>query len=229
MVLPLPTKLTLDLDRITLGSGYFLHTSVVTGDPTKTNPPELEPSLLVKLSTTSQPDMLARVCTRLDLEEYSEPSAPYFLGLYELAGPSIASAIGSIQVGDAVNISCPDIWAYLGYGATFVTTVVDFPPSGDSVLVAAQMPSYFNGLSYTISLGVIVHASGADAIARRYNINGNPNLYVRVPDDVTCFTDLSQAIAKLNAVRAEAQGLVDDYDRDGTEFEGYSEEGYSPT
>jgi len=222
-----PTILTVDLDRVTLGTGYYLHSTVVSSDPTKTYPSELEPSLLVKLSTTSQPDALARVCTRLDLEEYGEPVLPYTLGLYELAGPSIAAAIASIHVGDAVSILCPDIWTYLGHGVNFITTVAAIGFYGDSVLVAAPMPSYFNGLTYGISLGMALHATGTDAIARRYNLNGD--LYVRVRDDVTQFTDLSQAINKLFSIRAEAQGLVDDYDRDGTEFEGYSEEGYSPT
>jgi hypothetical protein len=223
----MPTILTIDLDRVTLGSGYFLHSTVVSADPLKTNPAELEPSLLVRLATSTQPDALARVCTRTDLEQYGEPIPPNILGLYELAGNTIQGDIASINVGNTVTITCPDIWTYLGYGAAFVTTVSAISFLGDSILVATPMPSYFANLSYTVSAGMSVKSTGTDAIARRYNLNGD--VCVRVKDDVTQFTDLSQAINKLESVRAEAQGLVSDYDRDGTSFEGYSEEGFIPT
>jgi len=49
-------------------------------------------------------------------------------------------------------------------------------------------------------------------------------MYCRVDADYSCFGDLSEAINKLISLRAEAQGLVDDYDRSGNEFEGISEE-----
>jgi hypothetical protein len=52
-------------------------------------------------------------------------------------------------------------------------------------------------------------------------------MYCRVTEDYTAFTTLSEAINKLAAVRAEAQALVDDFDRSGTEFEGFDEEFYT--
>jgi hypothetical protein len=49
-------------------------------------------------------------------------------------------------------------------------------------------------------------------------------MYCRVWEDYTLFEDLTEAINKLESCRAEALGLVKDYERSGTEFEGVSEE-----
>lgn len=219
-------KLTLDLERFVLGTGYYLHTAVDT-DPLKTDPVELIPSLLIRLSTATQPDVIARVCTRTDLEEYPEFTLPNVLGLYELSGTSIQAALMSSTppiVGDDVDIVCPDLWLHIDpLTATFSTTIYSIPIANTSIVVVHPFPApYFSGLEYTITHTGTVRAHDVDAIAKRYN--PNTEVYCRVSEDYSMFTDLSEAINKLIAIRAEAQGLVDDYEESGTEFEGISEE-----
>jgi hypothetical protein len=225
MVTPIDAKLTIDLDRFVLGSGYYLQTKVVIGDPAKTNPPELEKSVLVRLATITQPEVIARICSRTDLAAYPEPTPPMTLHRVQLSSPSIQAALASPTPplpGDLVTVQFPDIWEHIYPGSSpFVTTVAGVGFT-DFVAVSNEFPTYFSGLTYTITRGPLLIVGGVDGKASRYNPNGD--MYCRVTEDYTAFQDLVQAINKLEAVRAEAQGLVDDYDRSGAEFEGYSEE-----
>jgi len=220
MPFPPDAKLTLEMERFILGSGYYLHTKVITG-PTNTDPVELEPSLLVRLNTNTQPDALARVCSRTDLEAYPEVLYPV-RDLFELTGPSIVAALGlgSIVVGDDVIITCPDLWQHINPLVTsFITTVAAIGAYNTSILVVDKFPAPYDlGMDYVISSGMVTHAAGSDAIAQRYNLNHE--LYCRVKDDYTRFDDLSEAINKLNSVKLEAQGLVNDYETSGSSFEG---------
>lgn len=225
MTFPPDAKLTLDLERFVLGSGYWLHTRVLPAPDT--DPVELEPSLLVRLNTMTQPDAIARVCTRADLEGYLEVSPPMYRDLYELTGPSIQAAVfaGEIAVGDGVMILCPDIWKHINpLATTFLTTVYALTPWTNTIIVSNRFPcAYTLGMHYSTS-GILSH-SGLDAVAQRYN--PTYDMYCRVREDYTRFDDLSAAINKLESIRAEAQGLVKDYERSGSSFEGDTTETFT--
>ena len=226
MTFPPDAKLTLDLERFVLGSGYYLHMTVVI-DPLKTIPAELEKSLLIRLRTATQPEVLARVCARTDLAAYPEivaaPVVPYEFHLLKLGAPEIQAAMASITVGDDIIISpIPDLWAYMGW-STFTATVQALGGTGtDYVIASLNFPSFFTGLTFQIKNGTTVIASGVDGITSRHNPGAY--MYCRVGEDYTGFTDLSEAINKLEAVRSEALGLVKDYERSDAEFEGDTEE-----
>lgn len=222
-------KLTLDLERFLLGSGYYLHTTVNT-DPLKTTPSDLINSLLVRLDTSSLPEVLARVCTQPDLLAYPEVSPPYTLHLVRLSSLDIRINLMNIHVGDTITINpIPDIWErILGSPAPFVATValVGNPAlTDDWVLASFQFPCYADNLSFVIEhLGSPV-SSGSDGVAGRYNPNAE--MYCRVANNYTAFSDLAEAINKLESVRAEAQGLVTEYEEYDAAFEGVSEETFT--
>jgi len=226
-------KLTLDLERFVLGSGYCLHTKVNT-DPLKTDPADIFKSLLIRLRTTTQAEVLARVCARTDLVGYPEivpaPVVPYEFYLVRLSSPAIQTAMGSIVPGDDIIIDpIPDLWAHLptpGVVNPFTAQVWGTGGSGtDYVIADVPFPTYAAGLSFQITEHSVpgnVRATGVDGVTYRHNPGGY--MYCRVEEDYTLFADLGEAVNKLEACRAEAQGLVDDYDRSGTEFVGSTEE-----
>jgi len=223
----LDAKLTLALERFTLvGPTYVLHTAVDTA-PAKTDPAQLFNSLLICLNTISQPDYLARVCTRDDLELYSEvvaaPATPYEFHLIKLHASGIQTFMGSILVGDDIIITpVPALWNYIGGAVPFMARVLVVGGTGtDYVLADTAFPAYANGVTYAITEHSVpgnIRASGVDGVACRHNPNSA--LYCRTLEDYTCFTDILEAIDKLEAVRAQALGLVKTFERTEAEFVG---------
>lgn len=234
-------KLTLDLERFVLGSGYCLHVKVdpppPVVDPTKTDPPELQKSLLVRLRTITQPEVFARVCARTDLAGYREkllaPLVPFEFYLVRLSAPEIQAAMGSIVVGDDIIINpIPELWAHSpnpGAPSPFTARVwVTGGLGTDYVLADVEFPTYAKDVSFQITEHLVpgnVRASGIDGEVYRHNPAGE--MYCRVWEDYTLFEDLTEAINKLESCRAEARGLVKDYERSGTEFEGDTEETFT--
>ena len=219
------SKLVLDIERFMLTPDYWLHVAVDMGS-TKTEPPELYSCLLIRLKTSTQPEVLARVCSWSDLsypEVLAAPAVPYEFHLVKLNSTAIQAALSTITVGDHVSIyPIPDVWEYiLGSPAAFTTTVVAF--ASDGVLVALPFPTYAADLVYNIHqpAGAPL-VSGTDGVASRYNPSGY--LYCRTIEDYTSFTNVSDAVNKLEAVRAEAQGLVSSYQDNAVVFEGTTEE-----
>lgn len=228
----LNAHITLDLERFTLtGPIYVLHTVVDTSGVAKTDPPQLFNSLLICLSTLSQPDYLARVCTRSDLELYAEvvaaPVVPYEFHPVRLHAPDIQTNMASILVGDDVIISpVPALWNYVQGAAPFTAQVVVVGgPGTDYVLVDTDFPTYSDSFTYKITEHLNpanVRANGTDGVACRHNPSSA--LYCRTVSDYTCFTDILEATDKLEAVRAQALGLAKEFDRTEEEFLGTSVE-----
>lgn len=229
-------KLTLDLERFVLGSGYCLHVEVDTA-PAKTDPAELFKSLLVRLRTTTQPEVLARVCARTDLAGYREklpaPLVPFEFYLVRLSAPEIQAAMGSIVVGDDIIIDpIPELWAHSpnpGAPSPFTARVWATGGLGtDYILADVEFPTYAKGVTFQVTEHLVpanVRASGTDGEVYRHNPDGE--MYCRVGEDYTLFEDLTEAINKLESCRAEALGLVKDYERSGAEFEGDTEETFT--
>lgn len=229
-------KLTLDLERFVLGSGYCLHVKVDTA-PAKTDPAELFKSLLIRLRTITQPEVLARVCDRTDLAGYREiepaPAVPYEFYLVRLSAPEIQLGMGAIVVGDDIIIDpIPELWAHSPHpGAVAPFTAQVWATGGvgsDYVIADVPFPTFSEGIAFKITEHLVpgnVRATGTDGVVYRHNPNGE--MYCRVEEDYTLFADLTEAINKLEACRAEAQGLVKDYERSGTEFEGDTEETFT--
>lgn len=229
-------KLTLDLERFVLGSGYCLHVKVDTA-PAKTDPDELFQSLLVRLKTITQPEVLARVCSRGDLEAYRAivpaPLVPYEFYLVRLSAPEIQLGMGSIVVGDDIIIDpIPELWAHTpnpGVVAPFTAQVWATGGVGsDYVIADAPFPTFAEGVAFKITEHLVpgnVRATGTDGVTYRHNPNGE--MYCRVEEDYTVFTDIIEAINKLESCRSEALGLVKDFERAGTEFVGDTEETFT--
>lgn len=216
-------RLTLDLERFLLGSGYYLHTSVDI-DPAKTKPTDIYDCLLVRLNTTSQDEEIARICTPPDLAAYPERSDPYTLDYVQLSSPTIKANLSEFTVGDPITIDpIPDIWErILGSPAPYTATVVAVgnPATDDWVIASIQFPCYAKELAFTIVGSTTV--SGTDGVACRYNPDGET--YCRARVNYTRFENLGEALNKLTAIRAEAQALVTDYETYENTFEGSSEE-----
>lgn len=229
-------KLTLDLERFVLGSGYCLHVKVDTA-PAKTDPAELFKSLLIRLRTITQPEVLARVCSRGDLESYHEivlaPLIPFEFYLVRLSAPEIQAAMGSIVVGDDIIIDpLPELWAHTpnpGVVPPFTARVWATGGLGaDYVLADVEFPAYAKDVAFQITEHLVpgnVRASGTDGEVYRHNPNGE--MYCRVEEDYTVIADIIEAVNKLEACRAEALGLVKDYERAETEFVGDTEETFT--
>ena len=228
----LNAHITLDLERFTLtGPVYVLHTLVDTSSAAKTDPPQLFNSLLVCLSTISQPDYLARVCNRGDLELYPEvvaaPVVPYEFHPVKLHASDIQTNMASILVGDDVIINpVPALWSYIRGVLPFTARVLVVGGTGtDYILVDTDFPAYSDVLTYQVTEHLNpanVRASGTDGVACRHNPASA--LYCRTVLDYTCFTDILDATDKLEAVRAQALGLAKEFDRTEEEFLGTSVE-----
>lgn len=209
------TKLVIDFERRAVGSppgadGYYLHTKI---DVAKTTPDELEPCIVF----TSSTEIIARICTFSELSSIAATTAAFTT----FTAPSLSAA--SVVDTDEIRITvAPILWSEIGYTVPTdydITTVV----SPTEVVVSSAFPAYATGITYNVirSGSPVWGTDKTDGeVLRTYA--GTPDAFYRIKEHYDLFADLDTANNMLDSLRAQAQSLVDEYNRD--KYTGISEE-----
>jgi hypothetical protein len=220
-------KITATFDQRVTRDGYCL--GVTISDYDDTDPVSLERCILVNLSGASS---IVRAATILDLYNYS---IPYSYPLIHVTGDGI---LNDVQVGDIVTFNTvPEYWEISELVSTLslpVTNVTDAPSFGcvhlnTSTLVYSEFACGFDGiLNLTVTRGsnTIVPEDDYSIVVGRFP-NGSTlptynqvlQTYYPVKRSVTIFATQTEALNKIEAIKAELQSLVTESNTTGVDFE----------
>lgn len=226
-------KITATFDqRVTL-DGYCL--GVTISDYDDTDPVDLERCLLVSLAGSSN---IVRAATVLDLYNYTTPTV---YTLNQITGDGVFNLV---EVNDTINFyTIPEHWALTELAETLslVVSNTDFAASLGSIslttssLVNAEFSCGFDGvldLEVLDSLGdTRVPRAQYQVVVGRFPDGGTLptynqvlQTYYPVKRSVTIFSNVTEAMNKMESVKAELQSLVTESNTAGVEFETTSTE-----
>jgi hypothetical protein len=221
-------KITATFDQRVTRNGYCL--GVTISDYDDTDPVELENCILVSLGGSSN---IVRAATVLDLYSYTTPTV---YPLNQITGDGI---FNSVQVNDTINFyTIPEHWEITESAETLSMAVSnnDFAASlgaislTTSALVNAEFSCGFDGileLEVLDSLGDprVPRAEYTVVVGRFPNGGTLPTynqvlqLYYPVKRAVTIFPNVTEALNKLDSIKAELQSLVTESNTAGVDFE----------
>lgn len=211
-------QLTINFNRA-YDSGLDNYCMETTIQSASTTPVDLWNSLLVRPGSTTLPEMLMRVATKTEI------------GIYTTVLPSIvdlftASSLAAISVipTDVIRIQhpVPPLWSIMDGVAINDEFEITSVLSATEVEVAGGFPDFAYPITFQIwnsagtvrKLPVGADPDPADGIANR-DYGGAPLAYYRASFHRDTFGNSYDAAAnQLDSLRALAQGVVNEYNRD---------------
>jgi len=215
-------QLTLEYKKDHVPSvGYFIETLMKSSG---TTPDDLYDCLVVNKGDAGSDELIARVATYAEIFTTPLPILPDDVDRF--SAPSMTVIPGGPQIGDEIQIgltTLPPIWQHVyGYsgGIHTITTVI----SPTMVEVTPAFPGFARNIAWDyIQASVSIH-SGTDGLANR-DFGIIIGTLFRTRQHADMWETFKLADDKYNALRGEAQSLVDAYNEDT--FTGDVEETYT--
>jgi len=215
-------QLTLEYQKNNVPSvGYFMKTIMkVSG----TDPADLYDCLVVNKGDAGTDEVIARVATFIEIFSSPLDLLPNTVNLF--SSPSLPGGIAPgdlIHFGAGVGLVMPPIWQHI-YGLTSLTVEVATVISPTEVSLVSPCPAFARNIPFQYEkISPPGTTNAVDGLANR-DFSGVVGSFFRTQEHGDMWSSFAAADNKYQALRAEAQSLVDAYNED--RYSGDIEETY---